>query len=406
MEPLTKSSTGMFRGAVSVSIGYVVGYLSAFTTPVVVGSMMSALDLSESQVGNVLGVELLAIAIVSLAIPQLSRLPDLRRMAVAGIALAILGHLLIVLMPSVLWLYCAHALAGVGGGLILAAANRLGASLDNPDRAFAIAQLAISLGTALTIAVIPLIVERWGYRAHSLGLLVVFCAGAPLVALYPRAPNETVMESVGQRPAQPVRGLPHPLLGILCLLSYALMCVGDVGVWTFMEPIGDGVGLETREVGILLSISTVAGLCGALLAAVIGNRFGRFVPLGAALLVMAASNVGLALAEDPISLAASLLPQNFIILFMTPFFLGALADLDHEGHWTMLSGVLTPIAFALGPIVFGYTASSVGYDGVGFLGAFFAITAFCALSVTRLFPGSPMRANGASAHRIESSVSS
>ena len=60
----------------------------------------------------------------------------------------------------------------------------------------------------------------------------------------------------------------------------------------------------------------------------------------------------------------ALLPLNWAILFLVPYFLGALADLDPRGSWTTLSGAVVSFAVALGPPVVGWLALSLGYATV------------------------------------------
>ena len=69
--------------------------------------------------------------------------------------------------------------------------------------------------------------------------------------------------------------LGRRLLGITTLASMFLFSVGQGAIWAFSERIGISIGFSHEEVGLALGVTTLAGLAGGVIAAVVGTRGGR-----------------------------------------------------------------------------------------------------------------------------------
>jgi MFS family permease len=379
--------TGDLWITLAVVSGYVIGYLSPFSMAVVVGSMMQELDLSERAVGVVVGVELLFIAIAAAALSAMSRAPDLRLQAVVGAVLALVGHAIVVVSDSLPLLLLARAIAGLGEGVVLSAANRLGATQLNPDRHFAFGQVGISVFTMVMVVTVPLFIDQYGYRAASFGLLLVICLWAPVLIRFPDAcPEEVSEEECSNGSVQ----FPFKRHGILVLSAFALMSIADVGMWIFVERIGALIGVATERVGLLLAGATALGLLGALGAAVIGSRWGRLRPMLFGLIALALANLGVVYASNLALYATSLMPLNMAILFLTPFFLGTLSVLDPRGSWTIASGILIPMSFSVAPVLIGAVAAAGSYIAVGWATSGCALVAMVLMVYVHLHPASSL----------------
>ncbi len=372
----------------AVAAGYVIGYLSAFSTPVVIGNMMQRLGLSEQEVGAVVGLELMFIALATISLSIMAITPSLRIQSIVGALLALLGHGLTILTESLEWLLLARAVAGFGEGLILAGANRLGASLKNSDREFAIAQLALSVFTMFMLTTVPYSLDFYDYRSGSVGILLVIILFLPVIFRFPEPELDSSEEL---QSASKLSRFPSKAFGVPVLIAFALLSLADVAMWTFTEQIASGIGISTKTAGAVMGGATALGLCGAVTAAILGNRLGRLWPMVLGLGVLAFAVVGQVYARDVASYAVCLLSLNFVILFLTPFFLGTLSELDHSGSWATVSGVLIPIAFSLGPVLAGAVAESQSYVVLGWMTGCFAITALVLMVAVILHPKSPFR---------------
>ena len=354
-----------------VSAGYVMGYISAYSMPVFVGALMAGFGISEKEIGFIVSAELGGIAISSILLAgNIGRL-NLRYVALLGCMIALLGHGITLAAGSLWFFVLARFFAGIGEGMVLAAGNGGGASASNPDRVFAVAQIAISIFTMLLVGLLPHVIGTWGYRGGILGIIVVIFLWFPVIFSFPAS---SAIESNDDSVKHGFR-FPNLRFGVFTLGAFALMTVADVAIWVFSEQIGVRIGISPNTIGLLLGITTGLGLLGALLAAVISDRFGRLIPMTIALLLLAASNIGLGQAETFSGYAFSLLPLNLAILFLTPYFLGTLSGLDTHGSWTAATGVIGPLAFASGPLLAGMIIVDGDYSAVGWMTGGFSVAA-------------------------------
>ena len=354
------------RLTAGVAAGYVAGYAGPYSFVVLVGPLMERFDLTEAGIGALFGLEMLALAIASVWFAGKGAVLNIRRFSLFGLLAIIAGYL--VAMASIqLWQFAlARFVIGLGEGLVLGAANSAGATASNSERAFGWAQLAISSATMLLVSAIPQLTLHWDYRAGlGMVLAVVLLTGLCLGLL----PGRAVSEQPGN-PASSINSLPHLPLGILILLAFLLFSLADLSVWLFSERMGDRVGLSPATIGLLLGVGTGIGLAGPVIAILVHVRYGRILPFSAGLVLLAGSIFGITHASNAQIYMISLLPLNFGVLFLYPYFLGALAEIDPTGTWTTLSATIVSFGLAVGPIIAGVLAAESGYEAVGwFAGA-------------------------------------
>jgi predicted MFS family arabinose efflux permease len=63
------------------------------------------------------------------------------------------------------------------------------------------------------------------------------------------------------------------------LAAMGLFFICQTGVFSFVDLIGNANGLDDKNVGFALSISTFIGLFGAVIAVILADRYGRFKPI-------------------------------------------------------------------------------------------------------------------------------
>lgn len=351
---------------IGVAIGYVVGYAGPYSFVVLVGPLMERFDLTEMGIGSLLGLEMLALASTSVWFAYKGTGLNLRRCSFIGLAAIVLGYIY-ALLSAQLWEFAlARFIIGLGEGLVLGAANSAGATASNSERVFGGAQLAISSATILLVIAIPPLTLHWDYHAGiGLILAVLLITGLFLGFLPERVPAQKPDNRVSS-----LNGFPHLPLGILILLAFLLFSLADLSVWLFSERIGDRVGLSPATIGLLLGVGTGIGLAGPVFAIVVHVRYGRILPFSVGLLLLAGSIFGITHASNAQTYIVSLLPLNFAVLFLYPYFLGALAEIDPTGAWTTLSATVVSFGLAVGPIIAGALAAESGYEAVGwFAGA-------------------------------------
>ncbi|MDE0157305.1 MAG: MFS transporter [Gammaproteobacteria bacterium] len=359
------------RLTAGVAAGYVAGYAGPYSFVVLVGPLMERFNLTEAGIGALFGVEMLALAIASVWFAGKGTVLNIRQFSLFGL-LAIVAGYLVAVASMQLWQFAlARFIIGLGEGLVLGAANSAGATASNSERVFGGAQLAISSATMLLVSAIPQLTLHWDYHAGmGLVLAVVLLTGIFLGFL----PERAVSEQPDNR-ASSIDSLPHLSLGTLILLAFLLFSLADLSVWLFSERMGDRVGLSPTTIGLLLGVGTGIGLAGPVIAIFVHVRYGRILPFTAGLLLLAGSMFGITHAANAQIYIVSLLPLNLTVLFLYPYFLGALSEIDASGTWTILSAPVVSFGLAVGPIITGVLAAEKGYETVGWFAGMLTLTA-------------------------------
>ena len=113
------------------------------------------------------------------------------------------------------------------------------------------------------------------------------------------------------------------LFGLVIIVTGYVIALVSMQLWQFALArfiIGLGEGL-------VLGAATAIGLAGPVLAILMHVRFGRILPFSIGLLVLACSILGITHASSAYTYIVCLLPLNLTILFLNPYFLGALAEM-------------------------------------------------------------------------------
>ena len=359
------------RLTAGVAAGYIAGYAGPYSFVVLVGPLMEQFNLTEAGIGSLFGLEMLALASASVWFANKGIGLNLRRYSLIGFGAIVLGYVCALLSTQLGQFALARFIIGLGEGLVLAAANSAGATASNSERVFGWAQLAISSATILLVSTIPPVTLHWDYQAGTgLVLAVLLLTGLFLGFL----PEHALAEKSDQRISS-LKGLPHLSLGILVLLAFLLFSLADLSVWLFAERMGDRVGLSPTTTGLILGAGTGIGLAGPVIAILVHVRYGRILPFSAGLLLLAGSIFGITHASGAQTFIVSLLPMNLAVLFLFPYFLGALAEIDPAGAWTTLSAPIVSFGLAVGPIITGVLAAEAGYETVGWFAGALALGA-------------------------------
>jgi predicted MFS family arabinose efflux permease len=344
------------------------------TLPLLVGAVIDGLGLDARQAGLLGSVEIGAMAAASLLLaPRVGAIPR-RRVAIASAAVVIGAHVLSAIPADFALLLSLRLLAGLGEGCIYAIANAVIASSVDPDRLYARVTLVGALAVAALFVAIPYAIEPFAHRGAfgSLAAVALFCV--PLLLWLPR--SRAGVTRIENPNGVLLRG---PSLAVLA--SAFVLSVGEGAIWAFVERIGGHVGLSIDEVGVVLAITTVAGVSGAGLAAWLGTRFGRTIPLSLGITAIGAASVVLGYAAIPAAYVGAELAYNTAYLFVTPFLLGTAAAVDARGRVAAATGGMVLVGGALGPAVGGAVVAWGSYPPLGWL-----VVVCCALAISLILP--------------------
>ncbi len=330
----------------ALAVGLTVGYLAGDILPEVVDALQSDLGMSASAAGGVTTVLLLATALAGLLCARRAGRPGRARFAALGALVGAGGYTLAAFADEPPVLIGACVLAGLGSGVVLAFATAAISVTSDPERA---SGLAILVNTAVGAVLLFTLPRIAGSQATPtfLVMAVVGLLALPLFRWLPDADEPKEGDADGSP-------LPSIGMGAMIFAGALLLDVTDNGMWAFVGTlVMENVGLSASELGAILAVATVAGLAGASLPIVLGDRGGLFVPIIAMIGVDALAKTAIVLVTTPTAYAVTqfLWTGSYAALFA--YLLAVGAKLDSFGRWAAIVGSAFAMGDAIGPLLFG-----------------------------------------------------
>ena len=353
-----------------ILIGAICAYnLSSFSwwaQPQIVHTLIDKLGLSDSGAGQVVSIELLAIAVTAFVIsPWIVRFHVKQVCYTAGI-IAIAGHFVSASTQSVEMLFFARLVSGVAEGLILAFANAALASTSNPDRSYALLNTWNVGSGVVLLTIMPVLEQKYGPVA-VFGLIGVAC-----LLMMPLFRHLPVKIEVVQR--LKLSG-DRITTSVVMLLSLLVWGTAAAMTWAFYISIGAHTALPTTTVGLIAAVAALGGLAGGALAVYVSGNYGRYTPFYIALVVHAV-----------IALALTNVFYNWVFIFtapaaiacvyfILPLYLGMAAEHDPNGGLPAAMAAAFLLTGGTGPLFGGYLVEYGGVQSIGW-----AILAGCAFA--------------------------
>jgi predicted MFS family arabinose efflux permease len=345
-----------WRFLLAVVAAFGVAYAGVNALPLLLGSLVDGLGLDEAGAGALGSLELGGLAASSLLLASRVDRVSRRRLAIWGALGACAGHGLSALAGSFPVLVLARIAAGLGEGATIAAANSAVASVRDPDRLFAQASVLGGLIAAASLVALPYAIEPWGHSGGFGAIAGISILCVPFLFWLPTIPESSAT----------ARGLPgRKLLGVATLGAILLFSAAQGALWAFSERIGIAIGFSREEVGLALGVTTLAGLAGGVIAAVLGTRGGRPMLLTVGLGANVVSTWMVVMAGTSELYLAGLLAWGIAFYFALPYLLGTAAALDPLGRWAAAAAGASAVGMALGPGVAGLVVSGSGYPALG-----------------------------------------
>jgi predicted MFS family arabinose efflux permease len=332
------------RGLVAAIILGTVGALTILIVPGFVLLVGAQSGLDDRHLGFVAAWDINTVAaLIGIATFLISRL-NWRHLALAGVALIVLGDLLTALSHGYSGIVAARICAGAGEGLAVAVSFAALGSATNPDRAFGIYLVVCLTVAAGILAVLPGAQARFGAASVFVALgAVTLASGALLPWLPARNPRAAAWA-----------GAPPPvsrLLAFAGLSGVFLNFIAEGAMWSYFGRIGAASGVAPVTIGAAMGLSSFSGMGGALLAIMVVNRLGRILPLVVSGLI---SVVSFWLLQGHVT-AAALLAAGVLFNFgwnMTqPLLAGVCAEADAQGRVVVAMGCIQTVGFGLGPAI-------------------------------------------------------
>ena len=137
------------------------------------------------------------------------------------------------------------------------------------------------------------------------------------------------------------------------IIAFFIFFAGISALWAFIERIGNDAGYDGSDVGLALSVSLVVAMSGSFLAAALGDRFGFFKPVLAALVVTVVALLALDRALYTYYFAGACL---FALAygFALPMQVTIVSCFDTKGEFVVLTAAAIALGGIVGPAVAGF----------------------------------------------------
>ena len=360
------------------AIGMTVANLGTWSMPLIIGTFVDSAGLSSLDAGFLASAEVAAMAAASLTAASLLGRLSPRSLALAGFLMVLVGNAITAEFRAVAEIASCRALAGLGGGMLYAAACATIARLGSSERRFAIAMVVQGLLAATLLALLPMAIGAQGTRGLFVTLSVLALAAAPVFFSYSRTTEQQpATESAGQ-----VDGFSVPCyVGVILMLPVALVATLEFSMWSHTERLGVRLGLSAQTIGFILSAGTAFGLLGGVLAAVLGTRYGRLLPLLTGFMLQMAASVVCIVAESPAVYTTAYFIWGAAIFFVIPFLFGTASTLDSQGRWAATASGMLLIGQMSGPMLSGWIVHLEGYGGLLWMLVSLSVVAAATLTV-------------------------
>ena len=335
------------------------GILSLITAPVLVSALIAGLGVDEKTAGLIISIELITVAFTSFFIaPKMGAWPR-RKLALVGAVIAITGHCMSAVTPDIGLLIPVRILAGVGGGLMVAAGNASIASAQDPDRIFSLIVLVTGMTQLVMISIGPIAVSIWSnsgaYLLEALFILIML----PFIASLPRYGATPVHRMDTNGEVLPI--FPVVAVCIMIMLYFSR----DSSLWSFSQEIGVRTGIEKERVGFILGMTGIVAVMGAGTAAIISTRWGRLKPLMFGLITNTVLAYWISQTSNAWVFIIVEYIYHFVLFFTVPYMFGLAADLDPKGRVLAAAGGAMLFGGSVGPGVGGVLISWGGYPILG-----------------------------------------
>ena len=329
--------------------------------PAMVTVIASGLGWDDRALGLLASADVAGITLGSLAGVLLVRRVPLRTVVI-GAALALVLADFGCASSDVQAVIVAFRLAGgLASGLILAACYAI-YSDTHPQRNFAIFSIAQMVAGFIVVTVLPLLVERYGWRSGFFAFALLSALAIPLALPLP------ARVFVKQEPTRRAPGAAGS--GVVVWLAVAgvvIFVLGEGAVWTFVERMGAASGISAQLVNTALSACILAGLLGAAVMMFPSDRLGVVLPLIGSMLLSVAA-VAAMRSPIPAVYIASLCAFNFAWLSFGTVQFAIIANADRVGTATVAMSTASYAGFTIGPYLAGELTVRSGFFAVQCLG--------------------------------------
>ena len=280
-----------------------------------------------------------------------------RKSLIAAFMLTICAYASCLFSGSFLTMVILMLIAGCGNGIFYSIAFLSISDTQQTERNFGYCIVGGVALAAVGLYAFPLVNQQWGFVGVIGTLIAITSLVVIMLPWFPDHGTKGSQEVAGQGvgPVYPV----FLGIGAMCVLYLGLS-----GIWAFVGKISEVAGIDATDAGISLALGMALGAVGALLASIIGNRFGNVKPmwLGTACII-----AGIAFL---VNIKGFLIYTVSVFLiqsgwnFALPYQLGAISSADKSGRFVPLIATAMGGGAAVGPGLAGMIILAKGYGAL------------------------------------------
>lgn len=331
-------------GLVATIVMGVIGALVIWMVPALLALLSTQSQLDNRQLGYIAAWDINAMAAaMGIGALLLNRI-NWHVLLAVGLCLICVGNLATAEMHDFTAIVGARIVAGIGEGLTTGVAFAALGRWKIPDQAFAIYLGVGTFFSAGLLWIFPWMQAHFGAEHMFIGnALMALLAVIGLRAI----PNGKSTGATSQA-ASTQFNLRLTSFGLAGVFFYFL-AMG--AIWSYFERIGQASGVSGATVGKAMAISTLAGIAGASIAALLPRRWGRDWPLIISGIGSVFSMQMLAGHVGAMSLVIAGVLFTFFWNLSQPLLSGICCDADPSGRVVCAMGCIQTIGYGLGPAV-------------------------------------------------------
>ncbi|KWF84317.1 hypothetical protein WL94_02265 [Burkholderia cepacia] len=340
--------------------GMLIGLTGLYTIPYMIGNAVEQMHLSTDVAGWLATAEIVGVSIGSVIAPLLaSRIPPRHLILTSAIVTVLVNLLSGLIWSSItrepLTFALVRAIAGLASGIVLGMVTAWIALLGESERIYGRVYMGMSLAVAIMLVLLPILQGQLGGNALFLALASIL-----FILLLPLSSRLDVDKHSANAPTHVPSIAWFDVIRLFLSMTLAYFTYG--AAYTFLDRIGNAIGLSSTTIGTVLSASTMTSIVGSWIAGTLGVRWGRARPLCGAILLAGLSYLLILRAKTSSMLLIGMIVYGLTTMFYNAYSLGVAVALEPTtGRIASALQGYSLIPYALGPGLLGTVASSMSF---------------------------------------------
>lgn len=345
--------------------------------PVIGGGYVESLGVDPSQVGDLIGIELLGAALAS--IPAYFAIGRVSWRTIMRIALVVclVANLASCFTSDLGKLFPLRFLNGLGFGTIMTLTIVIVGMTRDQERNFGYWSVGQVLFSVVGFLLFPAFMTAFGIVGFFWFMVAVFALLQLTVKYMPERGGAEHQQGLSSLSPKAKKMIP---VGLIALLFFY---IGIGSLWPFVELIGKQEAIDGQTIANTLSAASVVGLGGALLASFLSTRFGRLMPSLLGYILIGGTMAMFYGTPSLVVFVIACLLYKFAWWFLTPYVLGNMTTLDPSGRLAILTNFVIAAGMGGGPMIAARfiddSTDRVDYSSVVFLAVGSVVLSFLLL---------------------------